>query len=156
MNEESEEEEYSSIATNDVNYHELVLAGTSTRDELEDKGRKGQKKQADDINKARFGKGGEVIGKWTVCTLAMPMDRNDFTPKKLPVLVCGHNYYKRSKIIRYRLCMENGILKGTYGREQLTPCPDVSPESMGINYNNLDKNNCITQTEAGEMYSDPL
>jgi hypothetical protein len=106
MNEESEEEEYSSIATNDVNYHELVLAGTSTRDELEDKGRKGQKKQADDINKARFGKGGEVIGKWTVCTLAMPMDRNDFTPKNLPVLVCGHNYYKRSKIIRYAWKME--------------------------------------------------
>jgi hypothetical protein len=39
----SEEEEYSLIATNDVNYHELVLAGTSARDKLEDKGRKGQK-----------------------------------------------------------------------------------------------------------------
>jgi hypothetical protein len=44
MYEGSKEEEHSSIATNDVNYHELVLAGTSARDELEDKGRKGQKK----------------------------------------------------------------------------------------------------------------
>jgi hypothetical protein len=41
MNEGSEDEEYSSIATNDVNYHELVLTGTSARDKLEDKARKG-------------------------------------------------------------------------------------------------------------------
>jgi hypothetical protein len=109
--------------------------------------------QAEDVNRARVGKGGEVIRKWMVSTLALPIDKKDFTPKNLPALLCGHNYYKKSNIFWYRLCMENGILKGTYGREQLIPCPDVSQESLVIKCNTLDKNNCITQTEAGEMYS---
>jgi hypothetical protein len=35
----------------------------------------------------------------------------------------------------------------------LTPCPELSAESMGINYNKPDKNKAITATEAAEMYS---
>jgi len=33
------------------------------------------------------------------------------------------------------------------------PCPDVSPESLGIEMEKLDKNVLLTQTQAGEMYS---
>jgi hypothetical protein len=128
-----------SLPSNELNYHAFVMTRTSVQEELESKARDGQIKQAEDANRARFGKGGEVIGKWTVCTLAMPMDRNEFTPKNLPVLVCGHNFYKKSNTICYRLCTENGILKGTYGREQLTPYPDISAASLGIDYNSLDK-----------------
>jgi hypothetical protein len=147
-----EDDDELSFTSKDLNYHAVVMTGMNVREELESKAREGQKKQANDVNRARFGEGSEVIGKWTVCTLGMSMDRHEFTPKNLPVLVCGHNYYKKSNTIRYRLYTENGILKGTYGREQLTPCPDVSAASLGIDNNSLDKNNCITQTEAGEMY----
>jgi hypothetical protein len=38
--------------------------------------RKGQKKQAEDVNKAQHGKGGEVLGKWTICTLQMSCNHN--------------------------------------------------------------------------------
>jgi hypothetical protein len=112
-----EENDELSFTSKDLNYHAVVMRGMNVWEEMESKAREGQKKQANDVNTARFGKGGEVIGKWTVCTLGMPMDRNEFTPKNLPVLVCGHNYYKKSNTIDYRLCTENGILKGTYGRE---------------------------------------
>jgi len=44
-------------------------------------------------------------------------------------------------------------LKGTYGREQLTPWPEQTAEGLGINYARLDKNKGITMTKAGEMYS---
>jgi len=52
-----------------------------------------------------------------------------------------------------RLCTENGIIKGMFGREQLIPCPDHDAKSIGINYKALDKSKVITMTEAGEMYS---
>jgi hypothetical protein len=51
-----------------------------------------------------------------------------------------------------RLCTENGIIKGMFGREQLIPCPDHDAKSIGINYKALDKSKVITMTEAGEMY----
>jgi hypothetical protein len=34
----------------------------------------------------------------------------------------------------------------------LTQYPELSAESMGINYNKLDNNKVITVTEAGKMY----
>ena len=139
ITEGAEDDDELSLPSRDINYHAVVMTGMNVREELESKAREGQKKQANDVNTARFGKGGEVIGKWTVCTLAIPMDRNEFTPKNLPVLVRGHNFYKKSNTICYRLCTENGILKGTYGREQLTPYPDISAASLGIDYNSLDK-----------------
>jgi hypothetical protein len=49
--------------------------------------------------------------------------------------------------------MESGILMEAYGRELLKPCLALSAESMGINYNKLDKNKAASATEAGEMYS---
>ncbi len=153
ITEGAEDDDELSLPSRDINYHAVVMTGMNVREELESKAREGQKKQANNVNRARFGKDGEVIGKWTVCTLRMPMDRNEFSPKNLLLLVYRHNYYKKNNTICYRLCTENGILKGTYGREQLTPCPDVSAASLGIDYNSLDKNNYITQTEAGEMCS---
>jgi len=57
------------------------------------------------------------------------------------------------RTINARLCTENGILKGYFGREQLTPCPEHTADSLGIQYKSLDKNKLISMTEAGEMYS---
>jgi hypothetical protein len=96
------EQEIASVSTGAINYHAVVLSGNAARQELEQVARTGQQKQAYDVNKSRSHTGGEVIGKWTVCTLSMPQDRNDFTPKNLPVVVCGQNHYKKSNTIRYR------------------------------------------------------
>jgi len=142
-----------SIDTDDINYHDLVVKGLNNRAAMEATARKGQKKQADAVSKARMGKGGEVIGKGTMCTIPLDGDRNDFTPKHLPVMVGGTYYYTASNTIRYKICTENGIIEKTFGREQLTPHPELTPESMGINYSKLDKFKVITLTQAGEMYS---
>ncbi len=102
VEEEIEDKEGVSIHTNNVNYHAVVLAGTTRRDVLEQTARKGQEKQANDVNRARFDKDGEVIAKWTICSLSMPHNRNEFTPKNLPVVVCGNYYYNNSNSCRYR------------------------------------------------------
>jgi hypothetical protein len=80
----------------------VVARGSNKRALFEEKGRNAQLKQASDVNRNRISRAGEVIGLRTVCHLEMPMDRNDFTPKYLPVMVCGHNYYKKTNTIRYR------------------------------------------------------
>jgi len=63
VEEEIEDKEGVSIHTNNVNYHAVVLAGTTRRDILEQTARKGQEKQANDVNRARFGKDDKVIAK---------------------------------------------------------------------------------------------
>ena len=100
----STDEDTVSIATTDINYCKLVAEGSKRRAEMESLGRSGQEKQAGQVNSSR-GRGmnnAECIGKWTVCTLAMPNDRSTLTPNNLPVLVCGVIYYNKSKTYRYR------------------------------------------------------
>ena len=104
------------------------------------------------MNRDRGG-GLEVLGKWTVCTIKMPKDLNAFTPNNLPALICGTVYYKASNKIRYQCCTEHGIIKGTFGREQLDPLPHMDAKVIGVNYAALDKKNRITLTKAGEMYT---
>jgi hypothetical protein len=90
-----------SIATTDINYCKLVAEGSKRRAEMESLGWSGQEKQAGQVNSSR-GQGlnnAECIGKWTVCTLAMPNDRSALTPNNLPV---GVIYYNKSKTYRYR------------------------------------------------------
>jgi hypothetical protein len=94
--------EQSSVETNKLNFHAVVARGSDKRALFEEKGCNAQLKQASDVNRNRISRAGEVIGLRTVCHLEMPMDRNDFTPKYLPVMVCGHNYYKKTNTIRYR------------------------------------------------------
>ena len=85
----------------------------------------------------------------------MPKDRNAFTPNNLPALICGTVYYKTSNKIRYQCCTdEHGIIKGTFGREQLDPLPHMDAKGIKVNYAALmDKMNHITLTKAGEMYT---
>lgn len=94
----------------------------------------------------------ECIGRGIVCTVEMPKDKRTLTPNHLPVMVCGVIYYKKSGSIRYRLCSKDGILKGTFGREQLTPAPQHTAEGLGIFYKKLDRKKIITMREAGEKY----
>ena len=70
-----------------------------------------------------------------------PKDRNAFTPNNLPALICGTVYYKNSKKIRYQCCTEHGIIKGTFGREQLDPLPHMDAKGIKVNYAALDKTN---------------
>jgi hypothetical protein len=72
----------------------------------------------------------EALGKWTVCTIKMPKDRNALIPNHLPVLICGTIYYKSTNKIRHCVCTKNGIFQGTFGREQLEPLP-LSIERYG-------------------------
>jgi hypothetical protein len=102
VQESEEDEDYSSVATDAINYHDVTLKGAARRERLECTARTGQKKQAEDVNKCRISQSGELIPKWSVCTLIMPSDKNDFTPKNLPVLVCGSYFYKKSNLVRYR------------------------------------------------------
>ena len=74
-------------------------------------------------------------------------------PNNLPALICGTVYYKASNKIRYQCCTEHGIIKGTFGREQLDPLPHMDAKVIGVNYAALDKKNCIALTKAGEMYT---
>jgi hypothetical protein len=148
-----EEDDNISIDTDDLNYHKMVMEGNSNRESLEAVAREGQKKQADAVNRCRTGQQGEVIPKWTICTIQLDGDKNDFTPKHLPVMVCGHYHFTLSNTIRYKICTNKGIIEKTFGREQLVPHPQLSGASMGIVYSKLDMKSTITLTEAGEMYS---
>jgi hypothetical protein len=75
------------------------------------------------------------------------------TPNNLPALICGTVYYKTSKKIRYQCCTEHGIIKGTFGREQLDPLPHMDAKVIRVDYAPLDKKNHIALTKAGEMYT---
>jgi len=155
---DSEEEEVSeadniSVDTVNLNYHAMVMQGHEDRESMEATARNGQKRQAETVNRSRVGQGGEVIRKWTMCTIQLDSDRNNFTPKHLPVMVCGTYYRAATNTIRYKICTENGIIEKTFGREQLTPHPELTPDSMGINYNILSKTSLITLIQPGEMYS---
>jgi len=102
VQESKEDEGYSSVVTDAINYHNITLKGAAQKERLECTARTGQKKQAEDVNKSRISRSGELIPKWSICTLIMPRDKNDFTPKNLPVLVCGSYFYKKSNLVRYR------------------------------------------------------
>lgn len=84
--------------------------------------------------------------------LEMPNDKSTLTPNHLPVQVCGVIYYKKTGNIRCKLCSKDGILKGTCGREQLSPAPQHTAHGLGIFYQWLDRKKTITMTEAGEKY----
>lgn len=58
-------------------------------------------------------------------------------------------------IIINSICSEHGILKGTYGREKLTPLPYKIAQAIGIIYKSMDKKKSITLGEAGSyMYQE--
>jgi hypothetical protein len=71
-------------------------------------------------------------------------------------LKCNYKRNQRTLICcnfdSFRLCTKDGILKGFYGREQLTPAPQHDAKALGIQYSKLDKTKPITMTEAGEMF----
>jgi hypothetical protein len=108
---------------------------------METLGRSGQEKQAQQVNSRRGGGENtmECIGKWSICTLEVPNDKSTLTPNHLLVQVCRVIYYKEFNSIRYRLCSKDGILKGIYGREQLTPAPQHTARGLGIFYQRLDR-----------------
>ena len=65
--------------TDDMNFHQMVLDKTQDRQHMESRGREGQRKQAEVVNKGRGGDQGP-ISRWTVCTITMPKDRDKMTP----------------------------------------------------------------------------
>jgi hypothetical protein len=73
----------------------------------------------------------------TMCTLTLTKDKAKLENKDLPVQIVKPMYYKQSESIMYQLCCKEGVLKGTYGRNELNPQPHLNPELMGINYQKM-------------------
>ncbi len=74
--------------------------------------------------------------------------------KDLPVQIVKLICYKQSESLRYQLCCKEGVLKGTYGRNELNPQPHLSPQLMGINNQKKKQKDTITPSEAHEKYLD--
>jgi len=112
----------------------------------------GQEQQAKDVNRHRSWEGGEHLPKDPICVLKLGTDKNKLGIKDLPVQITGLIYFKQSDQLKYKLCSKDGILKGTYGRGELTPLPHLTAELMGINYNQLDKQTTLTPNQAHDRY----
>jgi hypothetical protein len=82
--------------------------------------------------------------------LQLGRDRNKVGIKDLPVLVWKQVHYLKSGSTRYHLCSRVGILKGTYGREELEPQPQLNAALMEIHIK--DHEGTITALQAQEMY----
>ncbi len=71
--------------------------------------------------------------------------------RHLTTLLWSTNYTRFLPFL-WKLCTRDGILKGTYGQEQLTPAPQHTAKGLGIFYIKLDKKKTITMTQAGEKF----
>ena len=136
----------------DINYKKMFLEGAQRRKHREKVGNTAQKKQADAVNRNRTLGDGTVLPWGSIVVLKMPKDRNDFGFPNLPCMVIGINHYKKSNAIRYRLCSPDAVLQGTFGTNQIRPCPQFDALSVGINYEKI-KNISMSETQAGEIYS---
>lgn len=148
----TKESEGSSIEEHE--YMKLYSEKAECRKSLESMAAAGQKKQADDVNRDRSWGGGEHLPKDTMCTLTLTKDKAKLGIKDLPVQIVKLIYYKQSESIRYQLCCKEGVLKGTFGRNELNPQPHLNPELMGINYQKMKEKDTITPSEAHEKYLD--
>jgi hypothetical protein len=72
--------------------------------------------------------------------------------KDLPVLVWKQVQYKKKGNLWYYLCSKVGILKGTYGREELEPQPQLNAALMGIDIKEHEGKEVVTALQAQEMY----
>jgi hypothetical protein len=151
-NEESTDESVNSINTEQVNFKQMIERCTMERKGIEKAASEGQKKQAIEVNKGREWIGGERIPNNTICTLRLGRDRNKVGIKDLPVLVWKQVHYQKSGSTRYHLYSRVGILKGTYGREELESQPHLNASLMGIFIKDHEGEEPITALQAQEMY----
>jgi hypothetical protein len=150
--EDSEEQSKGSINTEQMNFRKIIDGLSRERKEIEKAASDGQKKQAVEVNKGRSWIGGENIENNTICTLRLGRDRNKVGIKDLPVLVWKQVHFKKNGNVRYHLCSKVGILKGTYGREELEPQPQLNAALMGIDIREHEGKDVVTALQAQEMY----
>jgi hypothetical protein len=130
----------------------MFLEGAQRRKHRETIGNAVQKKQANGVNRNRTLGDGTVLLPWgSIVVLKMPKDRYDFGFPNLPCMVIGINHYKKSNAICFRLCSPDAVLQGTFGTNQIRPCPQFDELSVGINYEKI-KNISMSETQAGEVY----
>ncbi len=129
----------------------MFLEGEERWKEREKIGNAAQRKQVEQVNKDRTLADGTVLPWGSIVVLKMLQDRNDFGFPNLPCMVIGINHYKK-KAIRYRLCLPYAVLQGTYGINQIWPCPQFDAQSVGFNYDNI-KHKIMSETQAGEAFS---
>ena len=122
-----------SVNTDEINYKKMFLDGAQLRNKWEKIGNAVQKKQADGVNRKRTLGDGTVLPWGSIVVLKMPKDRNDCVFHNLPCMVIGINHYKKSNAIHYRLCSQDAVLQGTFGTNQIWPCPQFDAQSVGIN-----------------------
>jgi hypothetical protein len=126
-----------SVNTQDINYKKMSLEGAQRRNHQEKIGNAAQKKQANGVNRNRTLGDGTVLPWGSIVVLKMPKDRNDFGFPNLPCMVIGINHYKKTNAIHYRLCLPVAVLQGTFGTNQIRPCPQFDALSVGINYEKI-------------------
>jgi hypothetical protein len=102
-----------------VNLCKVVTDGIKKRQELESRAYKRQEKQAKQVNSRRVYREGKFLGCGPV-TIKIPQEHSQHVLANLPVQICGTSMTEIGNI-RYKLCTKDGVLKGTYGREQLVP-----------------------------------
>ena len=106
--------------TEEMNFHKMVLDKSKTRKHMESRGRDGQKKQAEDVNKGRGGDEGP-IPRWTVCTITMPKDRDKMTPNHLPALICNTFKYKTQGQFGTSVAQSMVLFRGHWVGSNLIP-----------------------------------
>jgi hypothetical protein len=71
---------------------------------------------------------------------------------KLPVVITQVVYYSKTDNLGYKLCSKVGQLQGTYGRDELEPCSQLTAEVMGINVKEHEEKKAITALESHALY----
>jgi hypothetical protein len=117
-------------------------------------GKAAKKKQVEVVNKDRALVVGTILPWGSIVILKMPNDQYDFSFPNLPCMVIVIYCYKKTNSLWYRLCTQDVILQGTFGINQIWPCPQFDAQSVGINYDTI-KNTIMSETQAGEAYCAP-
>jgi hypothetical protein len=130
----------------------MFLEGEERRRQREKTGNAAQQKQVVGVNKNRTLGDGKVLSWGSIVVLKMPKDRNESGFSNLPCMIIGINHYKKMNTIHYRLCSQDAVLQGTFGTDQIQPCPQFDAASVGINYESI-KHKIRSETLAGEAFS---
>jgi hypothetical protein len=73
----------------------------------------------DRVKKKRTLGDGKVLPWGSIVVLEMPKDQSDFDFPNLSCMMIGINHYKKSNPICHRLFLQDAVLQGTFGANQI-------------------------------------
>jgi hypothetical protein len=146
------EEDAFSFNTDQINYRRMIDWYSKQRAAIESTAANGEKKQAIQVNKGRKWIEGNTVSNGTICTLHLGSNQNRVGIKDLPILVWKQAYYQKIGNVWYHLCSRVGLPKGTFGKEELVPQPQLTSTLMGINLQEHEGDTSLTELQTQEMY----